>query len=110
MNVLGLYLLIAGGLIFTVGDVLMRFWVGNNKWWYYVGGLAFYLLGVNFLAQSYRFRNIAVASSVIVVINIVTLTLFSWFYFKAKLTPMELFGLGLAIVSVLILEFGNQWS
>ena len=106
-NYIGLYLLISGGLILTVGDVIMRFWVKSRQPILYVAGLFFYLIGLNFLAQSYRFRNIAVASAVIVVINIVALTIISYVYFKARLTPLEIFGLVLAVIAVIIIELGQ---
>lgn len=106
-NYIGLYLLISGGLILTVGDIIMRFWVKDRRPLLYVAGLFFYIIGLNFLAQSYRFRNIAVASAVIVIINIVALTVVSWVYFKARLTPLEILGLVLAVVAVVILESGK---
>lgn len=70
----------------TVGDVLMKQWVEAGSVWLYVAGMAVYLVGLNFLAQSFKYENIAMASAMFVIFNIVTLLIFSWLYFKEPLT------------------------
>lgn len=57
-----------------------------------------------FLSLSYRYKNIAVASTMLVIFNIITLAIVSWLYFKEALTPMQLIGIGLGIASVIFLE------
>lgn len=104
MITIGLALLIAGGIILTAGDVIMKKWVVSNTTAFYVIGMVFYVLGLNFLAQSYKYRNIAVASTILVVINVVTLSLFSHFYFKDALSAYQIVGIILAISAVVFLE------
>ena len=104
MNYLPIALLLVGGIILTVGDIVMKKWAINQKVSLYLIGLFFYLIGLNFLAQSYRFRNVAAASLIFVVINITILVFVSWFYFKEKLSLMEILGIVLAIAGVIILE------
>lgn len=99
-----IFLLLAGGLILTAGDILMKKWVINNSPGFFIFGLVVYLLGLIFLALSFKYKNIAIASVIMVIINVTTLLVFSWFYFKETLTPLQLIGIGLGIVSILFLE------
>lgn len=108
MNYLPLVLLAAGGIVLTAGDLIMRLWVKHGTWSYYLLGLLIYLIGMNFLAQSYRFRHIGVASGLIVIFNIVALTIISYFYFNDKINIYEGIGLVLAIVAVLLIELGGD--
>ena len=73
----------------------------------YVLGLAVYLVGLMFLVQSFKFENIAVASTIFVILNITTLLLVSWFYFDEKLSLVQLSGIALAFVAILLLELGK---
>ncbi|MEI7558347.1 MAG: hypothetical protein WCJ45_06135 [bacterium] len=62
------------------------------------------MVAMVFLSLSYRYKNIAVASTMLVIFNIITLAIVSWLYFKEALTPMQLIGIGLGIASVIFLE------
>lgn len=99
-------LLFLGGAVLTIGDLVMKKWVVGGQMYFYVIGLAVYLVGLNFLAQSFKFHNIAVASVIFVICNVVTLSLFSWFYFKEPLSPFQIIGITLGIISILFLELG----
>lgn len=103
MNV-AIILLIVGGLILTAGDILMKKWVSTKSYLFYFIGLAVYLIGLNFLAQSFKFKNIAVASVIFVIINVVTLSFVSWFYFKESLSIFQIIGICLGIASIIMLE------
>lgn len=70
-------------------------------------GFAIYLVGLMFLAQSFKFKNIAVASTIFVIFNVVTLALVSWLYFKEELNPMQIGGMSLGIASVILLELAG---
>jgi multidrug transporter EmrE-like cation transporter len=108
MNFWPLFLVIGGGIILTIGDVVMRRWVRGDGNSFYLIGLIFYIIALNFLAQSYRFKNIAVASTAMVVINIVLLIGFSWFYFKEPPTTVQSIGLILGIAAIVFLELGGK--
>jgi multidrug transporter EmrE-like cation transporter len=101
-----LILLIIGGLILTVGDIVIKKWVQLSVWGYYALGMVAYIIALNFLAFSFKDKNIAVATMIFTVINVVTLSIFSWGYFKEPLSPIQIFGLALGLVSVAILELG----
>lgn len=100
----GFILILIGGLVLTVGDLIMKKWVNSNSPTFYLLGLIVYLVGLNFLAQSYKYKNIAVASTLFVIFNVVILSVFSWFYFKESLTPLQISGIILGIISVILLE------
>lgn len=97
-------LLLIGGIILTIGDIVMKKWVTNNNYVFYIVGLIVYLIGLNFLAQSFKYKNIAVASVIFVIFNVVTLSLVSWLYFKETLSLFQIIGIVLGICSVIILE------
>ncbi|MFH0804724.1 MAG: SMR family transporter [Patescibacteria group bacterium] len=104
MKLYPLLLLLAGGTILTAGDIVLKQWVASNRRLFYIVGLAIYLVGTMFLAQSFKYKNIAVASVIFVIFNVVTLTIVSWLYFKEGLTAWQLVGVGMGILSVVVLE------
>lgn len=105
MNIhLPLVLLFIGGSVLTAGDIIMKKWVSTNNLFVFIYGLAVYLVGLIFMAYSFKYKNIAVASTIFVIINIATLSIVSWFYFKETLTATQLLGILLGICSVLVLE------
>lgn len=105
---LPIILLFIGGLIITVGDVVMKKWVITSLWWWYPLGLVFYLGGLMFLAETYKYRHIAGASLVLVLFNVSILALVSWLYFKEPLAPLQLVGIGFGFVGVILLE-SHYW-
>ncbi|KKP80183.1 MAG: hypothetical protein A2271_03800 [Candidatus Moranbacteria bacterium RIFOXYA12_FULL_35_19] len=104
MHYLPFIILFVGGSILTIGDILMKKWVVNNSIPLFITGLGIYLVGLIFLAISFKYKNIAVASTIFVIFNIITLSIVSWFYFKETLTPFQLIGIALGISSILFLE------
>lgn len=85
----------------------MKKWVIDGRLGTYAIGILVYLIALNLLAQSYRSKNIAVASSLFVILNIVSLAIASYFIYGEKLTPMQLAGIALAVAAVACLEGGN---
>lgn len=103
-QVFPIILLFIGGLILTMGDLVMKKWIIENNITIFISGLAIYLLGLIFLAYSFKYKNIAAASTIFVIFNIITLSIVSWIYFKETLTPFQMIGIALGIVSILFLE------
>lgn len=99
----GLTFLAIGGLLLTIGDVVFKFWAKEALARYYVSGLALYLMGMLCLVESFKTHNMAVASAIFVVVNIVTLAIVSWLYFAEPLTSQQMVGISLAIVAVFFL-------
>jgi multidrug transporter EmrE-like cation transporter len=101
-------LLLAGGVILTAGDLFMKQWVNSNRRLFYIIGLAIYMIGMLFLAQSFKHKNIAVASVIFVLFNVITLAIVSWLYFKEGLTGWQLVGIILGLASVAVLELTGK--
>jgi multidrug transporter EmrE-like cation transporter len=108
MNLIALALLAIGGLIVTIGDLFMKEWITTNRSWIYAGGMIFYLIGMNFLAFSFKYKNIAVASVIFILINVITLIVFSYFYFHEKLSGLEIGGILLGIAAIVMLELAEK--
>jgi multidrug transporter EmrE-like cation transporter len=108
MNLIALALLAAGGVVLTVGDLFMKEWVTTNKSWIYIVGIIIYIIGLNFLAFSFKYKNIAVATVIFVLINITTLLIFSYFYFHEKLSGLEIAGVLLGIAAIVMLELADK--
>ena len=102
-----LLVLIIGGSILTIGDIVFKFYANKPHWALYATGLGIYLIGLMFLVKTFESENIAVASTIFVIANIITLSIVSWLYFGEKLSSLQLLGLGVAIVAILLLELGS---
>lgn len=108
MNLIALILLATGGLILTGGDLFMKQWVTTNKPSVYIFGMILYIIGLNFLAFSFKYKNIAIASVIFVLVNILTLIAFSYFYWHEKLSGLEVVGLTLGIIAIVLLELADK--
>ena len=91
-------------MILTLGDIFMKKWVNTNSAIFYFVGLIVYLIGLNFLAQSFKFKNIAVASTIFVIFNVVTLSIVSWLYFKETLSTLQIIGMIIGIIAIVVME------
>ena len=104
-----LILLFFGGIIMTIGDIVMKEWVLHSTGKFYFGGLIFYLIGLVFLAQSYKREDIAVASVILIIFNVVSLSLVGYFVFKENITVYEIIGIVLGIAAMIFLELGKKF-
>ena len=75
-------MLIFGGILLTCGDVFLKYWSLKDKWWMFAGAMLIYLFGVALLGITFKSRNLAVASTIMVMVNSLTLVLVSVFYFN----------------------------
>ena len=67
-------------------------------------GLFTWIVGLVFLAFSFKYKNIGIASLIFSLSNVITLTLFGWLYYKDILTFNQIIGIILGIIAVIILE------
>jgi multidrug transporter EmrE-like cation transporter len=105
MNYLALGILAVGGIVLTLGDLIMKNWVESNKGYVFALGLVVWLIGLICLGFSFRYKNIAVASLIFVLFNVFSLLLFSYFYFKEGLSTYQIIGTVLGIIAIIFLEF-----
>lgn len=99
-----LALLGIGGLFLTAGDIVFKYYAMEHKVMLYAGGIALYVVGLAFLVKTYETDNIAVASAVFVIANIITLTLVEWLWFHEPLSPYAIVGIVLAIAAIFFFE------
>ena len=100
----GFLYVILGSISLTAGDIFMRKWVGDNSYGNFSIGFACYMLGMLFLALSFKYKNIAIASMLLVLFNIITLLIVSWFMFKETISLKEIIGISIGISAIILLE------
>jgi len=100
----GLFLVAIAGLFATVGDLFMKKWVVTNVKYLLVLGFCIWSIGGIFLAFSFKHKNIAVASLMMILFNITALAIVSWIYFKEPLSGYQITGLTLGLLAVVLLE------
>jgi multidrug transporter EmrE-like cation transporter len=106
-NVFAFVILFGGGVLLTIGDIIFKYWTGHERPWLYAIGLAFYLAGLIPLIESYKYQNIEVASAVLVLFNIITLTIVGYLYFNEKISWLEVVGLLAAAFAIVCLELAT---
>lgn len=95
--------LIIGGVLLTCGDLWMKAWAVSDKKLWYVIGVATWILGSAFLAWTYKYKNMAIATTIYILVNVGTLLLVSWIYYKEPVTTKQLIGVCLGIVAALLM-------
>lgn len=100
----GLWLLILGGILYSVGDVYMRFWLEDRTSFLFSAGFTFYVIGLLCLAYSYLLKDIAIAGLMIVIFNTLFYLGFNYWYFGETLSLLKWIGVGLAFLSLAFLE------
>ena len=99
-----LLILLAGGIILTAGDVLMKKWSVSNDPFLYAAGMVLYLISLNFLAYSFKLKDLAIASALVVIFNILSLAAIGYFFFDEKLSVSKMIGLLLFTAAVILFE------
>jgi len=102
-----LILLFIGGTILTLGDIVFKYWIDNDSWKLFLGGLSLYIIGMLFLVATFKTQNIAVASVIFILFNIATLTIASYFLFHEPIPFWKTIGLLVGLVAVIILELAE---
>lgn len=98
--------LFLGGILLTLGDIALKKWAITDKYHYYGIGLLMYVIGIIFFSLTLREKNLAVANTILVTVNLITLALVSYFYFDEKLTLIQFAGITLSTIGVILLEIG----
>ncbi len=97
-------ILFGGGFLLTAGDIVFKTWLKNQSVGFYYTGLALYIMGLMCLIESFKYQNIAVASAILVIGNLLILNVASWWIFKEPLSPLGMLGMVLALGSILCLK------
>lgn len=107
-NMVPLLIIFAGSLFLTLGDIVAKMWITTNKPLHFAITLSLYLIALVFLILSFRFKNIAIASLLLIGLNVLTLAIWSWLVYNEPLNRIEIAGLILGFAAVCLLEWGGQ--
>jgi multidrug transporter EmrE-like cation transporter len=99
-------LLIAGGVALTIGDVVFKYWLGHSRFSLYAIGFVLYAIALVLLIESYKFDNIAVASSILDISNVVILAVVSWLIFEEPLSFVQILGVIAGMIGLFLLQIG----
>ena len=97
-------ILILGGLILTVGDIFIKKWTLDNSFINFLIGLIFWIIALLLLAYSFKSINIVSATFIEILVNIITLVIADYFFFKDPITLMEIVGIITGFIAIYILE------
>lgn len=99
------FLLLIAGVLLTAGDLVLNAWVdAGDSWKLYTIGILFYFIALNFLARSYKFENIAVASVIMEVLNLITYLAISYWKFGETISRLEILWIIFGIAAITCFE------
>ena len=101
-----LAVIVLGAVSLTTGDLIFKYWLTYKGGPLYVFGFLFYMFGLVCLVESFKYENIAVASLMLVLFNLLTLTLVSWLYFHEAPSLLASCGLVVGVIALTLLELG----
>lgn len=97
-------ILIFAVLLEVTGDFYFKKWSTQNKIGLIFLGFLFYTLGSLFWAASLKYELLSKAGLIFMILNIILITLMSIFYFNEQLSVANKIGIGLGIISIILLE------
>lgn len=98
-------LILLGTLFEIAGDFFFKKWSIENKTLILVLGLGLYFIGTIFWAFSLKFGELSRAISIFTVLNLIGVILMGFFLFHEDVSFIQKIGMGLGILSVILLEF-----
>lgn len=99
-----LILLFIAVLLEVFSDILFKKWSLGSKNSFLVIGLIIYMIGTAFWAVSLKYEFLSKAISVFAVLNLIVLVLVGIVYFKEDLSFVNKIGIGLGVLSVILIE------
>lgn len=107
IRVVFLGLILAATLLEVIGDVLFKKWAMHHNLHFLWLGLLIYSLGTVFWALSLRYDYLSRAISILVILNLICVVLIGVYMFKEQLSLVSKIGIGMGILSVILLEIGQ---
>ena len=101
-------LLLLGGAILTLGDLAIKTWIVQQSRPAFWLGMVIYMVAMSLLAHSFRHKNIATASIICVVFNVITLILASRWLYGESISRQQYLGMGVGVVAIMILELDQS--
>lgn len=97
--------LIALSVVFeVVGDIFFKRWSIDNKNILVYIGLLIYFVGTVFWAISLKYEHLSKAISIFTILNFIIIVFVGVLYFKENLSLINKIGVGLGIISMLLIE------
>jgi multidrug transporter EmrE-like cation transporter len=106
INLHALLILVAGGVLLTMGDVIFLYWKGHTTNILYMSGFALYAFALVFLIKAYKYEHLAVAASILDISNVLMLVFISWLFFNQSITAIQGVGVFFATIAFILLEIG----
>lgn len=103
-----LWKLILVGIGLTIGDVLMKQWMLGGASFkkimlvLYLSALVIYCTSLTLEAFQLRTMNLSIAVITPILVNIIAISLLSFFYYKEGLSPYQGVGIVLALISIVL--------
>jgi len=97
-------LALIGGLIATCGDIISKKWIASGHPMFFLLGFLVYMLAILILMISFKHEHIVIATVLYILFNILSFIIVSSVVFKEPLNTIQLIGIGIALVSMIILE------
>ncbi len=88
----------------VVGDVFFKKWAIDSKTPLLYAGLLIYFIGTIFWAISLKYEFLSKAISIFTILNLIVVVLVGVLYFKEDLSLINKIGIGLGILSVILIE------
>jgi multidrug transporter EmrE-like cation transporter len=85
-------------------DVFFKRWTITNQRSLLIGGLIIYFIGTCFWAYSLKYGELSRAVAFFTILNMLAITAIGVFLFQEKLTNLNWLGIGLGILSIILLE------
>ncbi len=101
-----IFLLLAAlsGLLFTVGDIFLKYWANRSYPYQMALAFLFYLIGGVVLGFSFRRKEIAIAVAVLICFNLIAVSIIGFTLFKESLGLKQVLGLSLVAIAIFILN------
>jgi len=101
-----IFLLLIGSAVIleVVADLFFKKWALSNRQVLFVAGLLVYFVGTVFWAFSLKYELLSRAGVVFTVVNMIVLTLVGILVFKENLSLVNKIGIGLGVLSVILIE------
>ncbi len=96
-------ILLAAGLE-VAADILFKKWSIENNSLLLVGGLLIYFVGTIFWAISLKYEFLSKSISIFSILNLIAIVLAGMIIFKEDLTFLNKIGIGMGIISILLIE------
>lgn len=108
MNLVTLAWLAASTAVFVAANGVLKTYTQEGGLWVLVGALALFCLGNTLMVQVMRGNGLALAISLSVVFQMVTITLMAVLVFGERLSLINWAGIGLGIVAVLLIAWPKE--